>query len=68
MYLLKFFDEHFIYTVLQDLQQCDITITVTQKDILKQFKDIFYDRLRQCLDVDDRGLIHYVYGAIGELM
>ena len=53
MYLLKFFDEHFAYTIFQDIQQSGVIITVTQKDILEQFKNIFYDRLRQCLDVDD---------------
>ena len=26
----------------------------TVSDILEQFKNIFYDRLRQCLDVDDK--------------
>lgn len=68
MYLLKLFDEHFVYTIFQDIQQSWVFITVTQKDIVEQFKTIFYDRLRHCLDADDAWLLHYVYGSVGELL
>lgn len=68
MYLLKLFDEHFVYTIFQDIQHSWVMITVTQKDIVEQFKTIFYDRLRHCLDADDAWLLHYVYGSVGELL
>jgi hypothetical protein len=49
---------------MQDIQSSCIAITVNQKDIVAEFKKVFYHRLRHCIDSDDNQLIHYVYGPI----
>ena len=68
MYLLKLFDEHFLYTLFQDLNSSSIVITVTQSQVVKNFKHLFKERLRLCIDADTKGLIHYVYGPVGSLL
>jgi hypothetical protein len=68
MYLLKLFDEHFLYTLFQDLSSSSIVITVTQSEVVTNFKHLFQERLRVCIDADAQGLIHYVYGPVGKLL
>jgi hypothetical protein len=68
MYLLKLFDEHFLYTVFQDIGTSSVVITVSQSQVVKNFKHLFQERLRLCIDADAAWLLQYMYGPMGTLL
>lgn len=63
-YLLKLFDEHFFYTLLQDINESSLVISVTQRDVVAMFKNLLGADIRTLLDVTDTALITEVYGGV----
>lgn len=68
MYLLKMFDEHFVYTLFQDFNSASLVITVTQSQVVRNFKHLFQERIRFCVAAQADELLEYVYGPIGRML
>ena len=63
-YLLKLFDEHFFYTILQDINESALVISVTQPDVVAMFRNLLGEDIRILVDATDTQLIDQVYGGM----
>ncbi|MBU0626825.1 hypothetical protein KKG31_03355 [Patescibacteria group bacterium] len=66
--ILKFFDENFIATVLQDINPKDIRIFIQNKDILDLFKKKFGKKISALVKKDKKDLIEEIYKPLGVLL
>ena len=67
MYLLKLFDESFVYTVLQDLAPSSLVITITQPRLVQMFRNMLSERIQTCVGGSTDDLIQYLYGPLAKL-
>lgn len=68
MFILKLFDEDFIWNILQDMNSKDIKIYIQNKEILNMFKDSFWDHISKLVKLTDRNLIKKIYGNVWSIL
>lgn len=68
MYLLKLFDEHFFYSLFQDISPSSLVVTVTQPQVLQMFKNLLGDRIRTWINFSNKWLLQAVYGPVFALL
>lgn len=64
MFILKLFDENFINTLLQDINKKSIKIFVTNKDILRVFKNMLGSNVSTLMKADRPQLVNELYGKV----
>lgn len=64
MYIIKLFNENFISNILQDLNSKDIKIYIQNKEILKEFKNLFWNRISKVVSKENKHIINIVYKPI----
>jgi hypothetical protein len=65
MFILKLFDENFVNTILQDINQKTIKAYVINKDILKVFKNMLGSEVSRIMKADKTTIVDELYGNIG---
>lgn len=64
MFILKLFDENFVNTILQDINKKTIKIFVTNKEILRMFKNMLGSRVSSMMKAEKNELINELYGKV----
>ncbi len=68
MFILKLFDENFVNTILQDINKKTIKIFVTNKDILRTFKNMLGANVSTLSKSTKNALIDEIYGKVSFFM
>ncbi len=63
-FILRLFDENFIWSILQDINGKDIKIYVQNKEILSYFKDLFADKISQLVKMDNQTFVKTIYDRV----
>jgi hypothetical protein len=64
MFILKLFNESFINTILQDINQKNLKIYITNQQMLKTFKNVLGQELSHLMKADDETIIDQVYRRV----
>ncbi|USN54547.1 MAG: hypothetical protein H6765_08590 [Candidatus Peribacteria bacterium] len=68
MFILKLFDENFVNTILQDINQKTIKIYVSNKDILKVFKNMLGSEISKLMKASKPALVEKLYGNVAHFL
>lgn len=63
-FILRLFDENFIWSILQDINSKDIKIYIQNKEILSYFKNFFADDISKLVKLDDKSFVNNIYDRI----
>lgn len=63
-FLLKLFNENFINTILQDINDKDIKIYIKNKDILSSFRDLYFEKIKSMLDIWNEEIAKEIYWKV----
>jgi len=61
MYILKLFDEYFVNTLIQDINKSTVKLSVTNEEIISQFRNIIYKDLSDLVAIEWKAFVQEFY-------